>query len=277
MIPRPLFCGIAATLVVSVLLALAWRADCQGLVSDPNAVLGSNAVFQKLDGVWKKAKKYKARYQARPPQKCREACPLRSSVEDSGWVLMATSPVQYDSRNPKQTGGFNAVSPARNQSLCNACVAFSVIAAAESAAAAALKKDASASSISEQDFFFCKAGSSSQERSCGSGISMKDGMQSFVDRHTKGEYVVTRRCLPYNPNSDNLCWQSCGDVDPVQKQGRFTFVQLSQAWDVQEHIRQFGAVVTRLDLYPDFKGFFIKNRKGIYPGHGECDLSFKLP
>jgi hypothetical protein len=265
----------AGWIILSVLLSLALQAESQGLVSESNTILSSTAVFQKLSGVWKKARQYKARYQARPPTKCSGKCPLSSSAEDYGWFLMATSPVEYDSRNPSHTGGFNAVSPARNQSLCNSCVAFSVISAAESAAAAALNRDATSSSISEQDFFFCRASSNSQERSCGSGLSVKDGMQEFVDLHAKGEYVVTRRCLPYNPNSNTLCWRKCGDVDPMQKQGSFSFVPLTQAWDVQTHIRQFGAVVTRLDLYPNFKPFFAKNPKGVYPGPGELLMELR--
>ncbi|KIZ01622.1 hypothetical protein MNEG_6340 [Monoraphidium neglectum] len=37
---------------------------------------------------------------------------------------------------------------------------------------------------------------------------------------------------------------------------------------MQNHIRLFGSVVTRLNIFTDFRSFFESNTSGIYTGHG---------
>jgi hypothetical protein len=39
--------------------------------------------------------------------------------------------------------------------------------------------------------------------------------------------------------------------------------------EMQEHIRNWGSVVTRLDVHSDFKPFFVTKPAGVYPGHGK--------
>jgi hypothetical protein len=44
---------------------------------------------------------------------------------------------------------------------------------------------------------------------------------------------------------------------------------LSLFREMQEHIRNWGSVVTRLDVHSDFKPFFATKPAGVYPGHGK--------
>lgn len=41
---------------------------------------------------------------------------------------------------------------------------------------------------------------------------------------------------------------------------------------MQRHIRNYGSVVTRLDIWSDLKPFFKTNPGGVFPGHGEAAL-----
>ena len=47
----------------------------------------------------------------------------------------------------------------------------------------------------------------------------------------------------------------------------FRYQQLSEVWDIQRHIRDHGAIITRIDVYEDFEPFFKGNPKSVYPGH----------
>ena len=143
-------------------------------------------------------------------------------------------------------------------------MAFAVVAAATSAMAMALQQDAKAS-LSEQDLFFCKSTAAGIERTCSGGLSMKEGVTSFINAAAA---ISTRECLPYNPRAaGGVCSAKCNERDPLLGQGRFSAVQLFEAWDIQEHIRAHGAVTTRIDIMSDFRDYFKKNPKGIYmPG-----------
>jgi C1A family cysteine protease len=48
-------------------------------------------------------------------------------------------PETWDSRSPLFTGGFNLISPPKNQGSCGSCVAFATIAAAEAAVATQMR------------------------------------------------------------------------------------------------------------------------------------------
>jgi hypothetical protein len=57
-------------------------------------------------------------------------CAPRTSAADDSALLLATSPVAFDLRDPKQTGGFKVLTPVLDQLECNTCTAFAVAAAA---------------------------------------------------------------------------------------------------------------------------------------------------
>jgi hypothetical protein len=203
--------------------------------------------------------------------------------EAEGIVKMATSPASYDARIPAMTGGFSAVGPVKDQGNCTTCVAFAVLAAAQSAIASALQTNAT-SRLSEQDFFFCKTRRYGEERRCNSMLSVADSMERFAELQRENHLLLTERCLPYNiPTAatsslgqhpaapSSLCSPNCEETDWALRKGQFSYVQLSTAWDVQEHIRAHGAVVTRLNIWSDFRSFFKANSKGVYPGPGKYE------
>jgi hypothetical protein len=51
----------------------------------------------------------------------------------------------------------------------------------------------------------------------------------------------------------------------MQKKPR-RYAQLSTPMDIQDHVRTHGAVMTRLDIYSDFRPFFQASPKGTYMG-----------
>eukprot|EP00878_Enallax_costatus_P028846 GHUV01031196.1.p1 GENE.GHUV01031196.1~~GHUV01031196.1.p1 ORF type:complete len:351 (+),score=28.36 GHUV01031196.1:1324-2376(+) len=66
-----------------------------------------------------------------------------------------------------------------------------------------------------------------------------------------------------------MCVAKRDDPSPYIVLGRFTSLRLPSVLAAQEHIRQYGSVVSKFDVYDDFRGFFSipANAKKIYkPG-----------
>ena len=96
-------------------------------------------------------------------------------------LLVATSPLIYDSRDPAHTGGFSCIGAARNQRPCSTCTAMAVAAAAEAAVACISRLDANTVRLSAQDLYFCSgAQQGGVQRLCDSGWTMKDAIASLV-------------------------------------------------------------------------------------------------
>ncbi|KIZ03611.1 hypothetical protein MNEG_4343 [Monoraphidium neglectum] len=144
--------------------------------------------------------------------------------------------------------------------------AFAVLAAVQSAVACALRRDAT-SSLSEQDFFFCKSLALREKRGCGNSWGMRSGIEAFMAMVDAKKLPVTETCLPYDPGNPS-CSYECSNVEPSLQQGVFEFQALTTDWEMQKHIRLFGSVVTRLNIFDDFKKFFESNPNGVYTGHG---------
>uniref|UniRef100_A0A383WDA4 Peptidase C1A papain C-terminal domain-containing protein n=1 Tax=Tetradesmus obliquus TaxID=3088 RepID=A0A383WDA4_TETOB len=244
----------------------------QGLQFDPNTALRASSSYETLKNIYGNSKVFKQAFATgRASQACSRSqgslcSPYSQTMEQRGAMLIATSPQSFDARSHGAMGSFSAVAQPKDQGQCNSCVAFALLAAAQSAMACALKQDAS-SSISEQDFFFCKSVSQGEERTCSSSWSMRQGIEALVAMSVAGKYPVIEDCMPWNP-SNPTCSYDCQDVQGMLKQGSFSYVRLDSAWEMQEHIRNWGSVVTRLDVHSDFKPFFAKNPSGVYPGHG---------
>jgi hypothetical protein len=106
-----------------------------------------------------------------------------------------------------------------------------------------------------------------QVRLCSSSWQVKDALQVLTKVNPS---VLLEKCLPYNPvvgSSKGLCTGRCSERDIMLTDGKFQYQQLSEVWDIQRHIRDHGAVITRIDIYDDFEPFFKQSPKGVYPGH----------
>ncbi|KIY97193.1 hypothetical protein MNEG_10771 [Monoraphidium neglectum] len=122
--------------------------------------------------------------------------------------------------------------------------------------------------MSEQDFYWCKGTEPGQERSCSTNWSIKSGIITWVELTRAGKYPVSERCLPYNPTSRARCSYDCQDVDPRLKLGKFYWQRLQDPSEMQDQIRQFGSVLTRMEVWTDMKAYFASNPTGVYQGPG---------
>lgn len=127
-------------------------------------------------------------------------------------------------------------------------------AAAEAALASALRLNASAVMLSVADLYFC---SPSRPRACRAGWTLDGALDELRARP-----LLSDRCLPYGPAAAAAApggggaaacapgARRCGDAPAAAAGGRFGYVALREHWEVQQHIRRHGAVVTRFDIYP---------------------------
>jgi C1A family cysteine protease len=71
-------------------------------------------------------------------------------------LLLSLAPKEYSSASPADTGGFNFISPARQQRNCASCVGFAATAAAEAAMAVEQQKGwLSSGNLSVANISFC--------------------------------------------------------------------------------------------------------------------------
>lgn len=99
--------------------------------------------------------------------------------------------------------------------------------------------------------------------------------QTWNTLDQNNQFPVLDYCLKYDTDNTD-CSSTCKDTDPDLQNGQFKWNRLSQIWEVMEQIRTWGSVVTRLDVYDDFKPFFKKTPDGIYPGQGKFPLVMTL-
>jgi hypothetical protein len=97
--------------------------------------------------------------------------------------------------------------------------------------------------LSVQDLYYC----GEERTSCLTGAALKATLAQLEKRQ-----LVLEDCLPYQqPNlrdaamQDVLCAKSCQNTSPLASKGSFTYVPISQVWQAQQHIRRFGAVVSK--------------------------------
>jgi hypothetical protein len=68
---------------------------------------------------------------------------------------------------------------------------------------------------------------------------------------------------------EQLCKYKCNTPDANVALGKFTVLPITSLWVAQRHIRRYGSVVTRINLYSDFQEFFKRSPTGVYrPGKG---------
>ncbi|KAI8462339.1 MAG: hypothetical protein J3K34DRAFT_501431 [Monoraphidium minutum] len=205
----------------------------------------------------------------------RSAGEMSSMNADGNYILhVATSPDVYSSIDPDITGGKVFVPAPPDQRPCSTCVAHALITAAEAAVATMTDIDVRSQQIermSVQDLFWC----SDRYHECDSGWTLKDALE-----------VIKGRCLPYKAEPRGfktdleLCKveRQCDNFSKIPNRGKFDFKAIRTLWAAQRHIRNWGTVVTRFDIYSDF-GDFLKeerNKGKIYkpsPGAKLAELA----
>jgi hypothetical protein len=124
------------------------------------------------------------------------------------------------------------------------------------------------SSLSEPDFFFCKATfGTAEERQCSNTWTILEGVNAWCEVHKRQSYVVLDTCMPKGVYSSSACSRyKCEDTDKALTLGSFTFKRLESVWEMQDHIRQHGSIICRLQIYSSFKPFFERSPGGVYKG-----------
>ncbi|KIY94820.1 hypothetical protein MNEG_13143, partial [Monoraphidium neglectum] len=162
--------------------------------------------------------------------------------------MLSTSPATYSALESRDVGPNRVISPPRDQGACLTCTAFVAVTAAEAAVASALGQDVdSVGRLSPQDLHYC----GNDRLSCDTGATLKDTLAQLEKRQ-----LLLEDCLRYQPpdmrgdaTQQQLCARSCANTSPLASQGMFSFVRITQLWKAQQHIRKYGAVVTRFDHY----------------------------
>jgi hypothetical protein len=162
-------------------------------------------------------------------------------------LMLATSPQTYSSAS--SGSAVQLVAPAQNQQQCQTCAAFAVAAAAETAVASVLQVDVRECSISVQALYACPPGRPT--RSCSAGWNLPDALAQLQQR---GQTLPTTACLPYTPDfreqmtAGQLCTGKCSTPNQHASKGQFSSNLITSSWKAQEHIRRYGAVVSRFDV-----------------------------
>ncbi|KAF6264602.1 hypothetical protein COO60DRAFT_1698194 [Scenedesmus sp. NREL 46B-D3] len=257
-------------MVVGLYLGFAARhAAGQGLVPSSDPRVGATNTLTQLQQQYKNSQAWKRAYKQKPRSACGRsggaslcAAQETSATDAHAQLMLATSPQAYSSTS---SSGPRLVSPAQDEAECQACTAFAVAAAAETAMAAALQVEVQHCSISVQALFFCAP--NEPTRSCEAGWSLREALQQLQQR---GQNLPTASCLPYNPDylgelsADVLCRGRCNNPSTHAGRGKFSSQQITSMWKAQRHIRQYGSVVSRFDVYSD--SFFAdrRNAQAVY-------------
>jgi hypothetical protein len=190
-------------------------------------------------------------------------------------LMLATSPAVYSNL----TAVAGLMGQPQNQGFCFSCVAFALAAAADAAVVMAggcsgAAAGSSACSMSVQALFYgCARNDNRPPRTCSRGWQLQNAIEAL---HQHGASLPKANCLPYKPDltddvpRSKLCASSPAcDAAPSPRPGNFEGRPIALEWLAQRHIRMHGAVVTRFDVYPDFRDYFkIHGRQAVYPGPG---------
>lgn len=223
---------------------------------------------------WKQAKAWRSALQSAPRQACNGkdknsfcSAGVQSDAYRYSVLMLATSPGAYSSLQPAYVGAKRVISGVRDQRPCSACTAFAAVAAAEAAVASATGQDVSAvGRLSAQDLYFCGP----TLRTCNTGGTISEVLGDLTRRQ-----LLLEECMPYAPDvsevktQEELCRRTCNKHSQLAAQGSFDYVPISGLAQAQRHIRDWGGVITRLDIYSDFAPFFqdFRNQDKVYrPG-----------
>eukprot|EP00877_Chromochloris_zofingiensis_P001286 jgi/Chrzof1/11158/Cz05g26030.t1 len=229
-----------------VLLALG---SGQGLKLNTTRSLAASSASSTLQRLYQSSKAWKSAFKLHPKVSCKGSggtlCAARTNnSQEYAQLVLATSPYRYDSRSLKDVGSYSPLDVCRDQGDCSTCVGFAVTAACQAAIASVLQVNGtSIPAFSVQDLQLCSGGS----QVCSSGSFMIDPLRQIKQRN-----ITTESCLPYQADVTNTlpkCMYQCSSDkrnSTYAGLGTFGFVQLREAWEVQQHIRQYGGVLTSL-------------------------------
>ncbi|KIY96427.1 hypothetical protein MNEG_11536 [Monoraphidium neglectum] len=269
--PAPLLPALLLLLLL-LLLPAPPPVSAQGLKKAASAGLGADSVYTKtaavqqnaaLSRLTSQAERFTTLFKNNPAAACsrnsQTMCGSSSGSESSDALTFAASPQAFDARAQR------LASPVRDQGACTTCTASALMSAVEAAVAAALKRDAREKQYSVQNFHFCGGvGSPGELTGCSTSVGVDTAVKGMGERPKS---IILDRCLPYAPsNFQPNCDRKCNDVDPDLSAGRIGFTKLGSPMEVQKHIRDWGGVITRLDIWSDFKPFFKASRSGVYSG-----------
>lgn len=128
-------------------------------------------------------------------------------------------PLVWNARDPRLTRNLRVVTPVRFQATCNACVAFTVMAAAETAYALSLGLNATNASspggginFSEQHLWFCGGGAVAADPApdCATGWTMDAALQAL-----QAHGVYREGCYPWDvTRGSRICEPGSAFWDP---------------------------------------------------------------
>ncbi|KAF8063660.1 MSL1 [Scenedesmus sp. PABB004] len=154
------------------------------------------------------------------------------------------------------------VPPPRDQQECNTCVSQSVATAISMSAAATMQTDPRNWDASASSLFFCTAGG----RSCKTGFDIQEQLHQAID--VAPQLIRPTSCLgtgsPLNDDDEqagrtnwgpacSAAEAACADVSAAQPYLNCTYKSLSTFWQIQQHIRIHGSVVSRISVYDDWE------------------------
>eukprot|EP00775_Hariotina_reticulata_P007443 gene7443-7653_t len=200
---------------------------------------------------------------------------------------LAGSPDVYMSTSPADVRAeVNLVSAVRNQGRCGTCVSHVIASAAESAAAAAQRVDATLINFSHSFAYHCAgllAAQTGGSRSCGTGWGLAEALEGMAA--APDVFFVNNSCTAgADPSTasftDAQLRKFCrGSVssDGCKTAGfKCRYKALSDGIaQLQQYIRMYGAVMTRLYVTPSFTQFFKSNRTGVFNGSSSVSSSGK--
>uniref|UniRef100_A0A383VNV4 LysM domain-containing protein n=1 Tax=Tetradesmus obliquus TaxID=3088 RepID=A0A383VNV4_TETOB len=133
----------------------------------------------------------------------------------------------------------------------------------ETAVASVLQLNATAAGLdfSEQQLFYCMG----DMHVCDSGWTLEAALLAM----RSSQKLLQEHCLPYEADvvsaksTELRCAPKCKQYGYAPAQGVFDFQPIRTAWRAQQHIREFGSVLTRLDLYQDLLAFGPRAKAGV--------------
>uniref|UniRef100_A0A383W9S6 Peptidase C1A papain C-terminal domain-containing protein n=1 Tax=Tetradesmus obliquus TaxID=3088 RepID=A0A383W9S6_TETOB len=200
--------------------------------------------------------------------------PKSFATMQTAMYYIAGSPQVYDSSNPRHTpGGLNYVGAVNDQKLCSTCVAQAITKAVQMSIAATLRNSSGQFAVSPQAFYYCAPPGG---RSCKTGWDIPEALKAMTENP---QWVVPSSCfntaklLKGQDEADVGEWSSicsaaaasatpaCAAITKQQPLFRCSFKSLSSFYQIEQHIRAHGAVVTRMVVNNDFEVQFNASAK----------------